>query len=69
MASDPELTDLLSNRHACLVLRLNLDRNGQIQRGIVIDANENPVGQFRHVDELPALLSRWLSRWGSAEVD
>lgn len=52
----------LGNAHYhILVIRLLVDGQGQLQQGLVVDLNEQPVGHFRQLDALPGLVARWLS--------
>ncbi len=60
MCYEPNFTLLLNHHYTTLILRLTLDAHGQLQRGVVVDMNENPVGQFRQLDELLELIRHWL---------
>jgi hypothetical protein len=53
-------TGLVEKRYLTLVVRLLVDGRGDIQQGVLVDLYEEPVGQFRRLEELPGLVTHWL---------
>ena len=62
MPDDPnKSTDLADKQYKTLIVRLLVDiSQGQLQLGHLVDLNENSVGKFRRLDELPSLITHWL---------
>jgi hypothetical protein len=51
----------LGNAHyQILVIRFLVDGQGQLQQGVVVDLNEQPVGRFRELEAIPGLVACWL---------
>ena len=65
MPDDPNIsTNLIDKQYKTLIVRLLVDiRQGQLQLGHLVDLNENSVGRFRQLGELPSLIARWLESW------
>lgn len=61
MPEDTPPVPLLHQRHTVLILRLTLDQQEQLYRGVVIEVDEQVVGQFHNWQELVALLEQWLT--------
>jgi hypothetical protein len=60
LSNNSENTKLLDNRYIILVIRLLVDKDGNIQQGNLIDLDEKIAGQFRQLDELPELVRAWI---------
>ena len=60
LSNNSETTNLLDNRYSALVIRLLVDKDGNIQQGYLIDLEETIVGQFRQLDEVPSLIEAWI---------
>jgi hypothetical protein len=46
------------------LIRLLVDGQGQLQQGVIVDLNEQPVGHFRQLEARPGLVAHWLSAQG-----
>ena len=70
MSDESTANNLAEKRYLTLVVRLLIDRRGQIQRGILVNLRNEIVGQFRQLNELPALIANRLESWiGEQEPD
>ena len=61
MSKSTAVTHLGNAHYEILVIRFLVDGQGQLQQGVVVDLNEQPVGHFRQLDALPALVADWLN--------
>lgn len=61
MEKDAKQPPLPAITHTSLVVRLVLDGRGQVQRGALVDLHGKVVGRFQQLEELPVVVSRWLS--------
>ena len=52
-----------------LVIRLLLDGQSQLQQGVVVDLNEQPVDHFQQLESLPGLVANWMSVQGQGRLD
>ena len=46
-----------------LVLRLLVDKQGNLYRGVMVDLNQKQVNQFHNLESLPNLVAGWLNTW------
>ena len=60
MSNKNETAKLLDNRYFTLVMRLLIDKEGNIQQANLVDLEEKVVSQFRQLDELPELVRVWI---------
>ena len=56
---------LLATTHISLVVRLVLDRQGQVKRGELVDLHGQIIGRFVRLTEIPALIGSWLKHQAS----
>ncbi|MFN8459682.1 MAG: hypothetical protein U0401_34390 [Anaerolineae bacterium] len=63
MSDDPTANKLTEMRHIVLVIRLLVDQNGQLRQGVLVDVNQQTIGQFRQLDKLPDTITTWLKTW------
>ena len=64
--------ELSSSRQVVLILRLVLDRRGQLHHGELVDAEAIPQARFVSLSGLTDALNRWLERQyraGAADAD
>ena len=52
----------LAPQHTSLVVRLVFDRQGQLQRGALVDLQGAVVGRFLQLAELPGLIEQFLAQ-------
>lgn len=55
--------DLTDKRYLVVVIRLLVDHHGKVERGVLIDAGGETIGQFQQLDNLPHLITYWLESW------
>ncbi len=63
MSKPSAANNLADKSYLTLVVRLLVDQQGELQRGVVVDLSERRVGQFRQLEALPNLLAHWLNTW------
>jgi hypothetical protein len=61
LPDDAESTKLVDSHYFTLVVRLLVAKQGELRRGILVALDEQPVGSFRRLDEIPGLIRAWLS--------
>ena len=63
MSKQPAVNNLADKYYITLIIRLLVDKQGELQRGVVVDLSENQIGQFLQLTTLPNLIARWLNTW------
>ncbi len=60
LSGDSNFNHLTEKQYLTLIVRLLIDHQGKLQYGTLVDVNNEIVGHFRQLDELPDLIARWL---------
>ena len=62
MANPPNETDLMERHYVTLIVRLTVDRQGQVVRGEMVDATNTFRERFNGADGLIGAAQTWLAR-------
>lgn len=60
MPDDPATKELLDQRYVLVVLCLVVNEEGEMQYGEALTPAGDLLAKFRHLNDLPALLTTWL---------
>jgi hypothetical protein len=67
LSKQPAVNNLADKYYLTLVIRLLVDQQGKLQHGDVVDLSEKRVGQFRKLEVIPSLVTRWLNAWARGQ--